>query len=208
MEFLQYTYFLFDIIGCIAFGISGAMIAIRAKMDLTGVILLAFLTGDGGGTIRDIILNTKVFWTATPILILIPMISGFLFYWVYGSKYTRSRLFKQMLLFFDTAGLAAFTAGGASKALFLHQNWLVSIMMGTLTAVGGGLMRDMLAQKVPFILKSKFYLTPTLLGGAFYVTTHNVINPYFALGGCLIVVIALRYLAEHFNWQQPSKHRK
>jgi uncharacterized membrane protein YeiH len=204
-EFLLFC----DIVGTIAFGISGALIAIESDMDLSGAVILAFVTGNGGGTIRDLILGSPVFWTVHPVFIVLSLVSGtgifFLYY--YFPKPIKSRLFITSLNFVDMLGLIAFTVGGTAKALDYHQLWIVAIMMGALTAVGGGVIRDVLARKIPEVFRGQLYLTPAIVGACFFVLLEQADTEAAVLSAGISIVF-LRLMSILFNWHLPMiKHK-
>lgn len=204
MEISYDIYLFFEIAGTIAFAIAGALVAIRNKMDISGIIILAFITGNGGGTIRDLILDAPVFWTQHLLYIfvsIVPAILVFLAY-CYFSKILRSKRFKHLLEIVDALGLVAFTIGGASKAMMYQEPATVCVMLGVLTAVGGGMLRDIFAGESPMIFKSQLYVTPTLFGAiVFMVMSHYSANLALLLSSASILF--LRFMGIYYNWHLP-----
>ncbi len=196
----------FEWTGTVAFAITGALEAIRRRMDLSGAMLLAFVTGTGGGTIRDLILHQNVFWTLQPYYIYLTLLTGALVFFFYQqtTQLLRQTMAQKALLLFDALGLVAFTIDGVSKALAIHEPMVVCVMMGTLTAVGGGMMRDMLANEIPMILRGQLYATPTVLGGLAYLCMIRYTqSDALAMAACALTVLVLRLLGIYRNWHLP-----
>lgn len=205
MQLTQELYTVFDLAGTIAFAISGALVAIKKEMDLSGALTLAFVTGNGGGTVRDLILHCPVFWTIHIFYILISIGAGaltFLFYYFF-SALIESRLFNRLLELVDALGLVAFTIGGVSKTLTFHQSGIIAIMMGTLTAIGGGMIRDVLAQRIPMVFRMQLYATPTVIGGTLYVLLISY-NAEAAIIASAVGVLFFRLMGMLFNWHLPT----
>ena len=130
-----------DIFGIIVFALSGALMAGRYKLDPFGVVVLASVTAIGGGTIRDIILQTPVFWVVEPLYIYVILITALLTIILVREP---KRIPKRFLLIADALGLALFAVLGTQKSLALGSPIPVAILMGTLTGVAGGMIRDVL----------------------------------------------------------------
>lgn len=153
-----------DRIGVFVFALSGAIVAVRKNMDLFGVIVLAFLPAVGGGTIRDLILGAPVFWLSDHMSLYLAIAGGlcvFFFYkWIDGLKPLR---------WADAFGMAIFAVAGAAKSQQLGVGLPVILIMGVVTASFGGLMRDVVANEDPLLLKQDIYATAALVGAALYV---------------------------------------
>ena len=197
--------FFFDICGTLTFTISGALVAIKHKMDIVGAIALATITGVGGGTIRDLILGANVFWTQSNWYIYLSIIIGVSMFFLYPFflKGRKSQLYTTTLDIIDTFGLVAFTVAGVSKALLFGQTWIVAIAMGTITCVGGGMIRDMLAKQIPMVLSSRIYALPTIIGGLFYLIFYNY-SLILSIIFCSIAVFITRMLDVIFNLRAPT----
>ncbi len=204
MAAIQEMLFAFDLLGTVAFAISGAAVAIRGKLDLIGIMILAFATGNGGGTIRDLILGAPVFWTENEwfiLLVVAPAIVLFILL-LCKNKKKESLLWGRLLVVADTLGLIAFTISGASKALVYEQPLTVAVMMGVLTAVGGGVLRDILAGKVPSIFGGELYFSSALVGAFLYVGLQEV-SWQLAVGLATIAIVFLRVMTVKFGWELP-----
>lgn len=204
MALYNTVFMVFDVGGTMAFAISGALVGIRNRLDISAICVLAFITCTGGGTMRDLIIGAPVFWTQNLWFILMsigPAILVFLFY-CFASSLISSKPFANLREFFDALGLVAFTVGGVSKALVYHEPAVVAVMMGVLTAVGGGMLRDVFARETPMVFKSQLYATPCLLGGVVYViwAPHSVV---WALCFSTIAILFLRMMGIYRNWHLP-----
>ncbi len=157
---------LIDILGTLAFAISGAEKAIRHQLDWLGLIVLATVTGIGGGILRDVMLgSTPPLAFTNPIYIPVCIAGAFL----YLTARRRIRRVKNIILTVDALGLGFFTAVGASKAAEADAGALAIVLFAAITAAGGGLIRDLLVSEIPQILKSDFYAAAALAGGLVYL---------------------------------------
>jgi len=197
-------FFVADIIGIIAFSISGYLVAIRNELDLLGILIAALLTALGGGIVRDVILDTTPFafreyYPASTVLIVLAL--SFLFQ-LYKKKEIERKLF---FVVSDTIGLVAFSITGALLALNADLNLFGVVILSFLTAVGGGLLRDILINEVPAVLVSDFYGSIALLVALLLAGAHqfDILNEYsiFAIS-CLAV--GLRLVAYFRGWRLPK----
>lgn len=153
-------------IGLFVFAISGALTALRNDMDLFGVAMIAFVTGVGGGTIRDVLLGSfPVWWIASPSAVLICVAGAAVA--TLAQPLINSRL--TALIWADAAGLAVFAVLGAQAALAADAPPMIAIFMGAVTATFGGVVRDVLLNEPPLILKQDIYATAALIGAGVYV---------------------------------------
>ncbi|WP_439619675.1 trimeric intracellular cation channel family protein [Hyphomonas sp.] len=191
---------LFDRVGVFVFAISGGIMAVRKDMDLFGVIVLAFLPAIGGGTLRDLILGQPVFWLSdTPTLIL--AVAGGLTAFVFHRFLENFR----PLRWADAFGMSLFAVTGAAKAMGLDHGLAIVLIMGALTASAGGLMRDVVANEEPLLLKKDVYATAALLGAGVYFGLANYGLPETgAFIGGLAAAFTLRALAIIFQLSLPK----
>ena len=194
----------FDAVGIFVFGLSGGLMAARQKFDLLGVILIAFLPAIGGGTLRDLLLGQPVFWLSTPHILWLPTLAGVL---AFLSPNGLSRI--RSLKWIDAGGLALFAVVGASKALELGYGAGICIMMATMTATAGGLIRDVVCNETPLLLRQDIYATAAILGaGAFYGAHSLGLTDLVALivgaGICFII----RALSIYFKWHLPGANKE
>lgn len=158
-----------DIFGIIVFALSGALMAGRYKLDPFGVVVLASVTAIGGGTIRDTILQTPVFWVVEPYYLYVILITALLTIILIRQP---KRIPKRFLLIADALGLALFAVLGTQKSMALGTPLPVAIVMGTITGVAGGMIRDVLCNVIPMILQKEIYALAAILGGSLFVIFH------------------------------------
>jgi uncharacterized membrane protein YeiH len=205
--------------GIFVFAISGALLAIQKRFDIVGMVVLAEVTAIGGGVVRDLILGAvpPASFTDAPTL-LIPLgavILLFVLYRYLGQSESRvirrfaSRL-QIAVLVFDAAGLGLFCVAGAEKALAYGLGPVPAIMLGAITAVGGGVMRDVLANDQPVVLRadSVLYAVPAVLGATIVVAVERagLFGPLIA-GGAALLVFVLRVAALRYGWRAPQAAR-
>lgn len=204
-----------EIIGVIAFSISGAMVAIRRKTDLFGVILLAIITAHGGGLTRDVIFSFSppaIFGLKSYILICVVVaIVVFLFARKFSHTYLENELkIEHTNDVFDALGLGIFAVIGV-KVAFEHgytDNALISITCGLLTGICGGMLRDVLTNNTPFVLVKRIYALAALAGASAYYLLHIYgsaihISEELAIIIGVLVTFILRILAMTFKWNMP-----
>lgn len=196
----------FMITGVIATSISGALRAVNAKMDITGAILLAFIAANGGGTVRDIILGAQVFWITEQFYIWLTIgVGAFTFIFVhYRRKFIENRQFYKVLIITDAMGLAAFCLAGVERAINMGQNDSIAIIMGIWTAIGGGIIADIISNRVPLVLSQELYISVALVGSIIYLLLSVIINPVLASAISAILMVLLRILSVKFKWKLPS----
>jgi len=190
-----------DLMGIFVFAISGALVAVRKELDVFGVLVLAGTTGLGGGFLRDVLIG------ATPPAaledwryLLVPVAAGLVTFWYHP---TVGRLERQVGVL-DAFGLALFCVVGALKSVEYGLGPLPAALMGMVSAIGGGMVRDLLAGRVPAVFRSELYATPALAGAAIAVVLDRLDQPYAvsALLGAS-VCLAWRLLAMWRHWQAP-----
>lgn len=152
-----------DLLGVYVFAISGGIVAVRKDMDLFGVVVLAFLPAIGGGTLRDLLLDQPVFWLDDSWALLLGLCGG-----VTAFFFHRFLERLRPLRWADAFGMALFAVTGAAKAYSLDYGLAVVLIMGTLTASAGGLIRDVVANEEPLLLKHDIYATAALLAALVY----------------------------------------
>lgn len=191
-----------DLGGTFVFAISGAVAASRHRLDIFGVMVLAFAAGNAGGITRDLLIGAVppaaiANWTYVGVSVL----AGFIvFFW--NSIVTR---LDHPVQWFDAVGLAFFAVAGAEKALMYGLNPLMAALLGMLTGIGGGMLRDVLVREIPVVLRADLYALAALAGAATVVIAHLLqISPLAgALGGGLLC-FALRYGAIRHRWHLPA----
>ena len=201
---------IFDIIGTIAFAISGAAVAIEKEMDLLGVTILGIVTAVGGGIIRDITLGiTPPLTFCNPRSIVIAMITAILTFiavWLYSKHYVNNvRPLNSLLFISDTVGLGVFTVVGVQTAIerINMPSSILLIFVGLITGVGGGIVRDLLAGNIPYIFKKHIYGCASIGGAIVCIILWFYLGKEMAMFWGAIVVILLRVLASHYKWNLP-----
>ncbi len=191
-----------DLFGVVVFAFSGALMAGRYKLDPFGVIVLSAVTAIGGGTIRDVILQTPVFWIKDPIYLYVIIATAILtIIFIRCPK----RIPKRFLLISDAFGLALYAVLGTEKALSLGAVVPVAIVMGTITGVAGGMIRDVLCNVIPMILRKEIYATAAILGGALYTLFRYMAVPeYIAVIIAILGALTLRLAAIYWRVTLPA----
>jgi uncharacterized membrane protein YeiH len=182
------------------FGASGALAAARRKHDIVTFAFFAAVTGVGGGTLRDLLIDAPVFWVERPAYLIVTMAAAVAI-WVFGWGQGRERL----LLWLDAVGMTAYAIVGALKAVSLGVSPLAAAVMGVLTATFGGVLRDVLAEEPSVLLKRELYVTPAMVGAGVFVTMHSFGVAPLAAGitgfACAFLIRAGAIL---FGWSMPA----
>ena len=206
---MDIIWYIFDMIGTIAFAISGALVGVARRMDIFGMAVLALATAIGGGIVRDVLLGYFPPNSLRNIVYVTVVISvTIIVFIIYNSRYRKHAMgprSRASYLLADAVGLASFTVTGASAGFKLYPELPIFIvLLGTITAVGGGIIRDMLAQRIPSVLKEDVYALPSVIGGIVYylMVISNWVGE--AVYGALPVVLVIRLLAIKYNWSLPK----
>ncbi len=191
-----------DILGTIAFAISGVLTAMHKKMDPFGILIIATVTSVGGGTLRDILVGKlPVSWMLDMTFIYV-IIATTIFAVVFRSKL---KYFRRSLFLFDTIGIALYTTTGAQIGLAADLHPLVCIALGMMSACFGGVLRDILCNEIPIIFRKEIYATACMVGAAFFLTLQNFdIDNTTAVILSGMVIIAIRILAVVYKLKLPS----
>ena len=198
-------FYIIDILGTIAFAISGVLIAINKKMDLFGILIIAFVTAVGGGTLRDILIGeTPVAWMKDMTFTYV-IIGSAIFAIIFRSKinYLRTSLF-----LFDTIGIGLYTVIGIDKGITADLHPIICIALGTMTASFGGVLRDILCNEIPVIFRKEIYATACIVGGITYFLLIEFpikSNLVFVISGMIVIVI--RLLAVKFKIALPNIYK-
>lgn len=194
--------YVLDLIGTAAFAASGAWVGVRKHMDLFGVLVLGMVTAVGGGTLRDLLLgDIPPFSLKNEVYIYIAAIVSLV---VFANR-DHFKKFEKPLLYFDAIGLGTFVVIGTTKALDFQLGLLGAVLMGVMTGTAGGVIRDVLANQIPLILRREIYASACVAGGVLLVLLEQTSlgRPGAALcaAGTVIVV---RLLAIHYDWALPK----
>jgi uncharacterized membrane protein YeiH len=192
---------LLDHAGVAVFAATGALAASRKQLDIIGFLFLASITGIGGGTFRDVILNLPVFWIANRASVLICAVVAVLVF--FSAHRVESRY--KLLLWLDAVGLAAFSVMGAAKGLTITGSPVVSVITGVLTATFGGILRDLLAGEPSVLLRPEIYVTAALAGATLFTLGDLAGLPPLASGlAGFAAAFCVRGGAIKFGWAFPS----
>lgn len=191
-----------DLLGTIAFAISGALSAMNRRLDLFGIFIIAFVTAIGGGTIRDILIgNTPVTWMENTIYIyLIGIVAIFAI--IFRRKLDH---LKKSLFLFDSIGLGIFTITGVEIGIQNDLNPIISITLGAMTGTFGGVIRDILCNEIPVIFRKEIYATACIVGGLAFIIFYELGMPQDVIYVITsLTVIIIRLLAVKFHISLPS----
>lgn len=193
---------IFEIIGTIAFALSGACVAIEKKMDIFGIVILGMTTAVGGGIIRDIILGqTPPTAFKEPIYPLIAIVVSLIVF-VPKIRIIAEKQNNPLLIIMDSVGLGVFTIVGVRAGMTI-ENIYLAIFVGVVTGVGGGVVRDLFAGNTPYIFVKHFYACASLIGAVITVVFWNINQPFAMIFGASVIVI-LRLAAAKFRWNLPK----
>ncbi|MBR5520060.1 MAG: TRIC cation channel family protein [Clostridia bacterium] len=197
-----------ELAGTIAFAISGAMTGLSKRMDIFGIAILGLTTATGGGVVRDVLLGSfppamfrnpiyAAVAIGTSIVIFLPLVRRLL---------ARTRRFYTAILFFtDTFGLGIFTVVGVQAAYLAgYENAFLAIFVGTITGVGGGVLRDVLAGNTPYIFVKHIYACAAIAGALLCVLLWKSTGQTTAMFAGMGLIVAIRILAAHFRWSLPK----
>lgn len=191
----------FDLSGTFVFALSGATVAVKHRLDLFGVLVLSFAAGNSGGIARDVMIGALPpaainDWRYVAVSILAGLVT---FYW-----YRIVNRLSSPVLVFDAAGLALFAVSGAGKALAFHAGPVAATLLGMLTGIGGGMVRDVLVREIPTVLRTELYAVAALIGAAVVVIGSILNVPSIAaeIAGA-VLCFGLRIMAMRRGWQLP-----
>ena len=201
--------FILELIGTVAFASSGAMISIEKKMDIFGVNVLGATTAVGGGIMRDIILGlTPPGAFSHPVYVLVAALTSTILFVIAYAKPTafesrvKTDYYDKLMFWCDTAGLGIFTVVGIQAAVRAvgGENVFFFVFIGTLTGVGGGVLRDIMAGETPYILVKHIYACAAIAGGIVCVVGRTAFGEAYGTILGLAATVLLRFLAAHFRW--------
>ena len=200
---VDFFIYILDLFGTMAFAVTGAFKAIEHKADIVGIIILATITGLAGGTIRDVVFGkTLPNSLIDPTYVIITVISAIVLFLLYSKMKKHWNVF----LKFDAVGLGVFTVIGATFAYNLFgMNFLIIVLSGMLTAIGGGILRDVFVNQTPIVFVTELYASASFIGAITFYFTLLITNEVYAatiLG--IILTTGLRLVAMKYNWNLPK----
>jgi uncharacterized membrane protein YeiH len=198
-------FYTIDILGTIAFAISGVLVAMNKKMDLFGILIIAFVTAVGGGTLRDVLIGqTPVGWMKDMTFTYVILGSAVFAVLVRNKiNYLRTSLF-----LFDTIGIGLYTVVGVEKGISAGLHPIICIALGTISACFGGVIRDILCNEIPVIFRKEIYATACILGGLSYFLIRKLpleSDFVFIISGAIVILV--RLLAVKFKIALPNIYR-
>ncbi|WP_066219295.1 trimeric intracellular cation channel family protein [Formosa haliotis] len=198
-------FYALDILGTIAFAISGVLVALSKRMDPFGILIIAFVTAIGGGTLRDVLIgNTPVGWMQNMTYVYV-IIGSTVFAVLFKKKidYLRTSLF-----LFDTIGIGLYTLVGVEKGVSAGLHPIICIALGTMTACFGGVTRDILCNEIPVIFRKEIYATACIVGGISYFLLRLLpLEGNFIFLASGLIVIVIRLLAVRFKISLPNLYK-
>lgn len=207
------TLLVLDLIGTFVFALSGAVAGVRERLDLFGVLVLSFAAASAGGIMRDLLIGAVPPAAISDWRYLaVSLLAGLVVFFSYPISERLRNLHNQVLIF-DAAGLALFAVAGTQKALGYRLNPLMAALLGVLTGVGGGMLRDVLVAQIPTVLRSELYAVAALTGAVVVVVGHvaNLPPTATAIAGAA-VCFGIRLVAIRRGWHLPvaglSRRRK
>ena len=200
---------IFEIIGTVAFAISGALVAMEHKLDYFGVIVLAVTTSIGGGVLRDVILGAfPPIGLVYPVYLITALITTALL--LFLERFRRfvnggSRIYTWSYYLSDALGLGVFTVIGMNTAISAgyEKEGFLCIFVAMLTGVGGGMLRDILVHRIPVVLRREIYAMASVLGAVFYYFARMWVPPSIAMPVSIVLIVSIRMLSLHFNIHMP-----
>jgi len=200
---IEFFIYVLDLFGTMAFAVTGAFKAIEHKADIVGIIILATITGVAGGTIRDVILGKDLPNSLIdPSYVIITVVSAIVIFLLHSKMKKHWNIF----LKFDAIGLGVFTVIGATFAYNMFgMNFLVIVLSGMLTAIGGGILRDVFVSQTPIVFVKELYASASFLGAAVFYLVILLTNDVYAgtISG-LLLATGLRMVAMKYNWNLPK----
>ena len=206
---MSFIFWCLELIGTVAFALSGALTAIKKEMDIFGACVLGMTTAIGGGIIRDLIIGiTPPSSFIDPTNAFIAILISVITYVPPIQKFVirKHKIYDFILFIADSVGLGVFTVVGVQKA-FEHidsPHLFTAVFLGVLTGVGGGVLRDVFGREVPVIFVKNFYACASIVGGLAYALAHNYLDSILAPTIGIVIVLGLRILASVFRWELPK----
>lgn len=210
MNTVQFIIFALEIVGTIAFAISGAMVGVEKRMDLLGVVILGVAVAVGGGMIRDIVLGLVPAALTNPVYTTIAIVVALLvFLFFYGNRHEFgnrwSLFYEKLMLVMDAVGLGIFTVVGISAGIregYADSTFLLTFL-GVITGVGGGLLRDMMASIPPYIFTRHIYASASILGALLYIVLYRAVGELPALIVSPLFVVGVRIISAKYKLNLP-----
>ncbi len=194
--------FIIEFLGMISFVMSGSFAAMQRRLDPFGVLIIAFVTAVGGGTVRDLLIDVPPFWL-NDLWYLYMILAVTLLSMIFKSVETD---FKVTLFVFDSFGLGLYTIVGIQKGLNTHLDPIICITLGTITGCFGGILRDILLNRIPLVFRKEIYATACIVGGSMFLFLKEYTSfPYVPIHlFTIFLIVAIRILAVKYEWEIPK----
>ncbi|NLR93989.1 trimeric intracellular cation channel family protein [Flammeovirga agarivorans] len=180
--------FIIAMLGTVAFSVTAVLSVLPKKIDIFGAIVLGIITAIGGGTMRDIILGVPVFWGSELSYLWVAIFSSLIAF--YGNSIMSKKYIYKLMLYLDGAGISLFVIQGAEKAIQYDFAWPIGpILLGVLTAIGGGITRDIIAGNTTLLMKKELYAVPVTIGAILYVCLVSFFPQYNVIIGISSIII-------------------
>jgi len=194
--------FIIEVLGTISFAMSGSFAAMQKRLDPFGVLIIAFVTSVGGGTVRDLLLDVPVFWMTDMLT------CSLIFFTCVFSMIFKSieKNFKVTLFIFDSFGLGLFTIIGIQKGINEGLHPLICLTLGTITGCFGGIIRDILLNRIPLVFRKEIYATACIIGGGSFLllSKYSILSYGLIQIFTIILIVTIRTLAVKYHWQIPK----
>jgi len=194
--------FIIEVLGTISFAMSGSFAAMQKRLDPFGVLIIAFVTSVGGGTVRDLLLDVPVFWMTDMLT------CSLIFFTCVFSMIFKSieKNFKVTLFIFDSFGLGLFTIIGIQKGINEGLHPLICLTLGTITGCFGGIIRDILLNRIPLVFRKEIYATACIIGGGIFLllSKYSILSYGLIQIFTIILIVTIRTLAVKYHWQIPK----
>lgn len=194
--------FIIEVLGTISFAMSGSFAAMQKRLDPFGVLIIAFVTSVGGGTVRDLLLDVPVFWMTDMLT------CSLIFFTCVFSMIFKSieKNFKVTLFIFDSFGLGLFTIIGVQKGINEGLHPLICLTLGTITGCFGGIIRDILLNRIPLVFRKEIYATACIIGGGIFLllSKYSILSYGLIQIFTIILIVTIRTLAVKYHWQIPK----
>lgn len=191
-----------EVLGTISFAMSGSFAAMQKRLDPFGVLIIAFVTSVGGGTVRDLLLDVPVFWMHdlwSCAIIFFTCIFSMIFK-------SLEQDFRVTLFMFDSFGLGLFTIIGVQKGLSAELHPVICVTLGTITGCFGGIIRDILLNRIPLIFRKEIYATACIIGGGMFLllARYTTLSYTFVQILTILLIVSIRTMAVKYHWQMPK----
>ncbi|WP_417353658.1 trimeric intracellular cation channel family protein [Flavobacterium alkalisoli] len=198
---MKEVFIIIDYVGTFVFAVTGASIAVKSKFDFFGMLFLAFLTAVGGGTVRDLIISQKVFWTVNPTYLYLIFIAALMTFFL-SKKFEKTAA---LMLFLDTLGVGAFAVIGTHKSLIHGLNGETAFLMGVVTAVLGGILRSAFSREQSILIKRELYASVAAISSFTFIMLRKFdVDAYISGYIVILVTIIIRYASIKFKILMPS----